>query len=84
MHQTMISVAAGKILLAKTNCWIYAKMTRRAGVSRREIFRGQGEVGAKLKLDTDITFAPFNLDLFRISSYEFSWGNGRDQVKYDS
>ena len=49
-------------------------MTRRAGVSRRIIFRGQGEVGAKLKLDTHITFAPFNLDLLEISSYEFSSG----------
>ena len=48
-------------------------MTRRAGVSRRVIFRGQGEVGAKLKLNTDMRLAPFNLDLLEISSYEFSW-----------
>ena len=48
-------------------------MTRRAGVSRRRIFRGQGEVGAKLKLDTNLSFAPLNLDLLEISSYEFSW-----------
>ena len=57
-------------------------MTRRAGVSRRVIFRGQGEVGAKLKLDTDVRLAPFNLDLLQISSYEFSWGYGRSIVKY--
>ena len=49
-------------------------------MSRRVIFRGQGEVGTKLKLDTDITFAPFNLDLLEIPSYEFSWGDGRGQV----
>ena len=47
-------------------------MTRRAGVSRRVIFRGQGEVCAKLKLDTDVRLAPFNLDLLEISPYEFS------------
>ena len=57
-------------------------MTRRAGVSRRVIFRGQGEVGAKLKLDTDMRLAAFNLDLLGISSYEFSWGYGRSIVKY--
>ena len=39
-------------------------------------FRGQGEVGAKLKLNTDMRLAPFNLDLLEISSYEFSWGYG--------
>ena len=54
-------------------------LTRRAGVSRRVIFRGQGEVGAKLKLNTNITFAPFNLDLLKISSYAFSWGYGRSR-----
>ena len=53
-----------------------ANMTRGAGVSRRVIFRGQGEVGAKLKLDTGMRSAPFNLDLLEISSYEFSWGYG--------
>ena len=57
-------------------------MTRRAGVSRRVIFRGQGEVGAKLKLNTDVRLAPFNLDLLEISSYEFYWGYGRSRVKY--
>ena len=57
-------------------------MTRRAGVSRRVIFRGQGEVGAKVKLGTDITFAPFNLDFLQISSYEFSSGYGIDEVKH--
>ena len=57
-------------------------MIRRAGVSRRVIFRGQGEVGSKVKPDTDIRLAPFNLDLLQISSYEFSWGYGRDQVNY--
>ena len=57
-------------------------MTRRAGVSRRVIFRGQGEVGAKLTLDTDVLLAPCNLDLLEISSYEFSWGYGRSIVKY--
>ena len=51
-------------------------------MSRRIIFRGQGEVGAKLKLDTDIRLAPFNLDLLEISSYEFSWGYERSIVKY--
>ena len=60
-------------------CW---KMIRRAGVSRRVIFRGQGEVGAKLKLNTKVTFAPFNLDLLEISSYAFSWGYGSSIVKY--
>ena len=54
-------------------CLSESNMTRRAGVSRRVIFRGQGEVGAKLKLDTDMRLAPFNLDLLKISSYEFSW-----------
>ena len=57
-------------------------MTRRAGVSRRVIFRGQGEVGAKLKLDTDITFARFNLDFVWISSYDFSWEYVWSRVKY--
>ena len=57
-------------------------MTRRAGVSRRVIFRGQGEVGTKLKLNTDIRLAPFNLDLLQISSYEFSSGYERSIVKY--
>ena len=52
---------------------------RRAGVSRRVIFRGQGEVGAKLKLSTKVTFAPFNLDLLEISSYEFLIRVHRDQ-----
>ena len=51
-------------------------MIRRAGASRIVIIRGQGEVGAKLKLDTDIRLAPFNLDLQEASSYEFSWGYG--------
>ena len=46
-------------------------MARRAGVSRGVIFRGQGEVGAKLKLNTDVRLAPFNVDLLWISSYEF-------------
>ena len=32
------------------------------------------EVGAKLKLDTNVRLAPFNLDLLEISSYEFSSG----------
>ena len=40
--------------------------------SQRAIFRGQGEVGAKLKLSTDVRLAPFNLDFLEISSYEFS------------
>ena len=57
-------------------------MTRRAGVSRRVIFRGQGEVGAKLKLSTDMRLAPFNLDLLEISSYEFSWEYVWSRVKY--
>ena len=57
-------------------------MTRRAGVSRRIIFRGQGEVGAKLEPSTDVGLAPFNLDLLEISSYEFSWVYGRSIVKY--
>ena len=57
-------------------------MTRRAGVSRRVIFRGQGEVGAKLKLSTDLRLAPFNLDFLQISSYEFCWVYGRSIVKY--
>ena len=57
-------------------------MIRRVGVSRRVIFRGQGEVGAKLKLRTDIRLAPFNLDLLEISSYEFSWGYVWSRVKY--
>ena len=48
------------------------KMTRRAGVSRRVIFRGQGEVGMKLKPSTDVRLAPFNLDLLQVFSYEFS------------
>ena len=57
-------------------------VTRRAGVSRRVIVRGQGEVGAKLKPSTGMRLAPFNLDLLQISSYEFSWGYGRSRVKY--
>ena len=57
-------------------------MTRRAGVSRRVIFRGQGEVGAKLKLDTDMRLAPFNLDFLEVSSYEFSLGYGKSNIKY--
>ena len=57
-------------------------MTRRAGVPRRVIFRGHGEVGAKLKVDTDVRLAPFNLDLPEISSHEFSWGYGSSIVKY--
>ena len=58
------------------------EMTRRAGVSRGVIFRGQGEVGAKLKLNTDMRLAPFNLDLLEISSSEFSCEYGRSRVKY--
>ena len=46
-------------------------MTRRAGVSRRLIFRGQGEVCAKLKLETDVRLTPFNLGWFKVSSYFF-------------
>ena len=61
---------------------VQTKMIRRAGVSRRVIFRGQGEVRAKLKLDTDVRLAPFNLDFLQISSYEFSWEYGRSRVKY--
>ena len=57
-------------------------MTRRAGVSRRVIFRSQGEVGSKVKLDTDVRLAPFNLDLLEISSYEFSWGYGVSREYY--
>ena len=57
-------------------------MTRRAGVSRRVIFRGQGEVGAKLKPSTDVRLAPFNLDLLEIFFLQFSWGYGRSIVKY--
>ena len=57
-------------------------MTRRAGVSRRVIFRGQGEVDAKVKLNTDVRLAPFNMDLLEISSYEFSSGYERSTVKY--
>ena len=57
-------------------------MTRRAGVSRRVIFRGQGEVGAKLKPSTDVRLATFNLDLLEISSYEFSWEYVWSTVKY--
>ena len=34
------------------------------------------------ELDTDITLAPFNLDLLEISSYEFSWDYGGSIVKY--
>ena len=40
------------------------------------------EVGAKLKLNTDIRLAPFNLDLLQISSYEFSWEYVWSTVKY--
>ena len=58
------------------------KMTRRAGVSRRVIFRGHGEVSDKLKPSTNWSFAPFNLDLLEISSCEFSSGYGRSIVKY--
>ena len=54
-------------------------MTRRAGVSRRVIFRGQGEVGAKLTLDTDVGLLLFNMDLLEISSYEFLIRVRRDQ-----
>ena len=57
-------------------------MACRAGVSRRVIFRGQGEVCAKLKLDTDVRLAPFNLVLLVLSSYEFSWENEYSTVKY--
>ena len=57
------------------------EMPRRAGLSRRVVFRGQGEVGAKLKLDTDVRLAPFNLDLLEISSYEFSWEYESSKVK---
>ena len=57
-------------------------MTRRAGVSRGVIFRGQGEVCAKLKLNTNMQLAFFNLDLLEISSCKFSWGYGRSIVKY--
>ena len=46
------------------------------------MFRGQGEVGAKLKLSTDVRLAPFNLDLLQISSYEFSWQYVWSTVKY--
>ena len=35
-----------------------------------------------MKLDTKVTFAPFNLDLLQISSYEFSWEYERSRVKY--
>ena len=35
-------------------------LSRRAGVSRRVIFRGQGEVDAQVKLDTDGRLTPFN------------------------
>ena len=45
------------------------------------VYRWQ-QVDAKLKLDTDITFAPFNLDLLEISPYEFSSEYGRSIVKY--
>ena len=54
-----------KVFMVTTN------LTRRAGVSRRVIFRGQSEVGAKLKLDTDVRLAPFNLDLLEIPSCNF-------------
>ena len=40
------------------------------------------EVGAKLKLDTDIRLAPFNLDLLEISSYEISWDYEKSIIKY--
>ena len=35
-------------------------MTRRAGVSRGVIFRGQGEVDAQVGLNTNMANAPFN------------------------
>ena len=57
-------------------------MARRVVVPRKVIFRGQGEVGAKLKLNTNMANAPFNLDLLEISSYEFSSGYERSVVKY--
>ena len=82
---TMAQRANLKGRLPCTMCTIlswFSKMTRRAGVSRRVLFRGHGEVGAKLKLSTDVTFAPFNLDLLEISSYEISSGYERSIVKW--